>query len=122
MLGLATASGTAVGLAETMLEDPEPAYATSFVNDYPNLGAAPYNASAYEWWVDENGNGQADVTADPNDNDETMSSRGYFYRNCTDGAAYWALKYTGVTLPVLGNAKDWEAATAMVSSQAMAAA
>lgn len=36
------------------------------------------------------------------------SSRRYAYRNCTDGVAYWVQQYTGITLPLLGNALDWD--------------
>jgi surface antigen len=101
------ASGTAIAAGESMVES-SPAYAATFANDYPDQDAKAYNLASYDWWKDENGNGIADVTPSVTDNDETMSSRGFGYRNCTDGAAYWLKKYTGVTLPSsMGNAKAW---------------
>ncbi|MCA9332855.1 CHAP domain-containing protein [Candidatus Saccharibacteria bacterium] len=108
-LGLLASS---VGIIGTCDQEPADA-STTFTNDYPNLGAMDYNPSNYDWWVDENGNGIPDVT--PNiytDNDELMSTRGYYYRNCTDGAAYWTQKYTGISVSGWGDAKSWdEAAT-----------
>lgn len=101
-LVLAFAAGLAVSAP--------PSAEATFVDDYPNQGAANWNPFAYEWWVDENGNGQPDVTPAPYDNDELMSSRGYFYRNCTDGASYWVNKYIGKNPQGYGNAADWDTA------------
>lgn len=117
--GALTLSLAVAGIGASAIERPDIAHAAvEFVNDYPNQGAMPYNTANFDWWVDENGDGQANVT--PNnavDNDETMSSRGYNYRNCTDGAAYWAMKYTGVNVGGWGNAKDWaESASSHVIS------
>jgi surface antigen len=68
-----------------------------------------HNISNYDWWVDENGNGKKDITDNnATDNDETMSSRGYGYRNCTDGVAYWEAVYSRVNIPNWGNANAWD--------------
>src|SRR5688500_9270890 len=63
-----------------------------FSNEYPYLDARAYNTANYEWWVDENGNGAANVTSNSHDDDESMSALGYGYRNCADGVAYWVQK------------------------------
>ncbi|MCE7936867.1 CHAP domain-containing protein [Candidatus Saccharibacteria bacterium CPR2] len=106
-LSLTLVTGAGIGAVAEEVVNPQPAEATEFVNDYPNLNASPYNPSAYEWWVDENGNGHPDV------NNELISPRNYYYRNCTDGAAYWTAKYTGVNVTGWGNAVNWDnAATA----------
>lgn len=81
---------------------PNTANAISFVNDYPDLNAKPYNISAYQWWGDENVNGKTDTP------DELMSVRLYYYRNCTDGVAYWVKKYTGVDVAGWHNAIYWD--------------
>jgi surface antigen len=101
-LTLTSSAAVAITAGETIF-DPEIAYAVDFANDYPDLNASAYNPSEYEWWVDENSNSSPDVPA------ELQSSRGYYYRNCTDGAAYWTNKYTGVNVAGWGNAKAWEA-------------
>jgi surface antigen len=90
---------------------PQSAEAVEFVDDYPSYGAADHRPSLYEWWVDENGDGRKQITDDKDwDDDETMSPRGYFYKNCTDGAAYWTQKYTGVDVRGWGNATYWDTA------------
>ncbi|MET1033534.1 MAG: CHAP domain-containing protein [Candidatus Saccharimonadales bacterium] len=81
-----------------------------FTNGYPNQDAAPYNEATYDWWVDENGNNKADVTASTTDNDEVMSSRLYNYRNCTDGVAYWASTYLSKSVSGWGHASNWNEA------------
>ncbi|HSX33325.1 MAG TPA: FG-GAP-like repeat-containing protein [Candidatus Saccharimonadales bacterium] len=107
-LVLALATSGVIG--ESLLESPTPARATTiFVNDYPDQDAQLYNLATYDWWKDENGNGQPDVNSDDTTNDEEMSSRGYGYRNCTDGVAYWVSKYTGSSVSGWGHAKDWDA-------------
>lgn len=80
----------------------------AFSNDYPHSNAAAYNAANYEWWIDENGDGQPYVTSSENDNDESVSSRGYAYRNCTDGAAYWTSKFIGISVSGWGHASTWD--------------
>ncbi|WP_166378992.1 CHAP domain-containing protein [Catellatospora methionotrophica] len=67
---------------------------TTFGNDYPDLDASPCGWS--DWCK-----GGTD-----------MSSRGYVFRNCTDGAAYWVMKYTGVSVSGWGNARNWDNAAA----------
>ncbi|MDB5184766.1 MAG: hypothetical protein JWN38_574 [Candidatus Saccharibacteria bacterium] len=111
-LTLVLTAGASVGLVtgESAIH-PEAAHAaTTFTNDYPDAGAALYNQAHLDWWEDENKNGIADVTLNnENDNDESVSSRGYFYKNCTDGVAYWVNKYTGYVVPSgWGNAMDWD--------------
>lgn len=108
MLGLVAGPTIAVTAEDTASRTQYAEATTEFTNDYPNLSAATYNLSTYDWWVDENGNGKPDVTASPTDDDETMSSRGYNYRNCTDGVAYWTAKYTGVGVRGWGNANTWD--------------
>lgn len=69
---------------------------------YPHSGAKPTRAE-YEWWIDENGNGRYDGAA------EAQSSRGYYYRNCTDYVA-WKLSTLGVPASRwrgLGHAGVW---------------
>jgi surface antigen len=100
-LGLMTGGGSAIAMSE-MLANPELADGDEFVSDYPSLNANPYNAGAYEWWIDENGNGKADIPG------ELQSARGYYYRNCTDGVAYWASKHMEVNVSGWGNAKEWD--------------
>ncbi len=116
-LVLGLVSGPTIAMAAHEIATPEVAEAAAFDNDYPNQGAIEYNKSTYDWWVDENGNGKPDVTASTTDNDETMSSRGYFYRNCTDGAAYWTQKYTGVGVSGWGNANNWNEKAAATGRQ-----
>lgn len=108
-LVLSIASGcTVASTAAEATFDPSPAEAAvSFVNNYPDMDAELYNASTYDWWKDENHNGQADVTPSPTDDDETISPRGNGYRNCTDGASFWAGEYVNVQPRAWGNAKDW---------------
>jgi surface antigen len=73
--------------------------------EYPSVGAQKADWAKYGkyvWWVDENHNGRADITTNETDDDEAMSPRGYYYKNCTDFVA-WRLN-----LPRgLGNAVDW---------------
>jgi surface antigen len=59
--------------------------------DYPEARAHAYRAAPpdYEWWVDENHDGRAQVP------DELISPRGYYYRNGTDYVA-WKLQALGV--------------------------
>lgn len=76
---------------------------------YPYANAAEHDVSQYVWWVDENGDGQKDVTSSATDNDESVSSLGYYYRNCTD---YVAWKLTSLGVPAskvmgLGNGGEW---------------
>lgn len=86
--------------------DPTPAYAETvsalngFVNNYPYLHAVVRNASTYDWWIDENRNGVYN-------SGESHSPLNYYYRNCTDGAAFWAQSYLGVNVSGWGNAKNW---------------
>lgn len=111
VIAIGTAGGVAGGAAEMMNAEAPAAYATTtFVNDYPNLDAVEHNKAQYEWWVDENGDGQKQIQAGAND--ELMSPRGFDYRNCTDGVSYWVKKYTGVTLSgaSYGNANNWDSA------------
>lgn len=79
---------------------------TTFVDTYPHYGAVPHNVSAYEWWVDENNDRIRQIPG------ELRSSRGYDYRNCTDGAAYWVGVYTGVGVGNWSNAHNWNEAAA----------
>lgn len=107
-----SSSSIAYSAQETI--SPEPAHADTvsslnFDSEYPHSGAQAYDTSDYEWWVDENGNGRPDVTASETDNDESMSPRGYGYRNCTDGVAYWVGKYLEKSVSGWGHAKDWDA-------------
>lgn len=82
---------------------PEEARAeTVFSNDYPDMDAMEYNLANYDWWKDEDGNQAYSGSG------ELLSSRGYAYRNCTDGAAYWVGKYTGVDVRGWGNAITWD--------------
>ncbi|HSX35388.1 MAG TPA: FG-GAP-like repeat-containing protein [Patescibacteria group bacterium] len=107
-LALVGGAGVAAGVGETML-DSHPAYATTFANDYPDGSMpcehAPYNVtgacSNYDW-----GPTHTEVTNDPSE----LSSRGYGYRNCTDGVAYWVSKYDGTTVGGWGNATAWDTA------------
>lgn len=108
-LGLTASSVSAMNIGEALFA-PSPVEATTFINSYPDSGAQPYNIATFDWWVDENGNGIADVTPEPSDNDETMSTRSYAYRNCTDGVAYWVMQYTGVSIPGWKNANNWDTA------------
>lgn len=68
--------------------------ATTFENDYPDLDAIDCSKryGKYSWCKDNS----------------ARSTRGYDYRNCTDGTAYWVKKYTGISITGLGNAKDWD--------------
>lgn len=108
---LSTGAGVGVSTAHEVADaGNSPAEATTdFVNDYPNMGAQATGAQ-YEWWVDENGDGKPYITPSSTDNDETVSSRGYYYRNCTDGASYWTAKYTGVDPSGWGDAATWNEA------------
>lgn len=96
-----------VGIAAPVAVAP-PAQATTFVNDYPDGSMpcehSPYNVTGacanYDW-----GPTHTEAYNDPSEN----SSRGYAYRNCTDGAAYWVEKYTGVKVGAgLGDAASWD--------------
>lgn len=81
-----------------------PAHAVTFVNDYPDMDAVDCSNQfgIYSWCKEENGQ-QGYVL------DEAKSSRGFYYRNCVDGAAYWVKQYTGVTIPgSWGNAVNWD--------------
>jgi surface antigen len=83
--------------------------AVTFTNTYPNSDALLFNSQTYDWWVDENKNGAPDVTLNlQTDDDESVSSRGYSYRNCTDGASYWVKQYTGFDSRGWGNANTWD--------------
>ncbi len=115
-LALSLVAGATTGIGEAVVENPSPAFAaTTFNNDYPDQDAMDHRPSVYEWWKDENGDGRKQITDDNyTDNDETMSSRGYGYRNCTDGVAYWVGKYTGVGVSGWGNAEHWDAAASGV--------
>ncbi len=104
--GIAAASSIVVETGETVFA-PQTAHAeTAFTNDYPDIDADVYNLPTYDWWKDEDGNKAYSGSG------ELLSSRGYGYRNCTDGAAYWAMKYTGVNVAGWGNAKDWDTKSA----------
>ncbi len=83
--------------------------ASAAPDTYPWQHAQDYNPGSYMWWVDENGNGRADVTSAPNDNDEAVDPNGYYYRNCTSYAAakLKQLGYAG-SMSGLGNAKSWD--------------
>jgi hypothetical protein len=99
-------AGGAVAGGEIVLEDASPAYAASFTNDYPDSDAADCSTQfgIYSWCKDEDGSGHYEKYED-------ISPRGYGYRNCTDGVAYWVKKYTDVTLPsgtVLRDAMYWD--------------
>lgn len=72
-------------------------------NTYPYMNATPINPATGDYWIDENGNGQYDGT------EESKSPRGFYYRNCTDGAAHWVQQYTGVVIPgSWSHAKYWD--------------
>jgi surface antigen len=82
-------------IAETIIA-PTPAYAgTEFSNDYPDMDAKDCSRvwGSYSW-----------CKGDPS---KPGSSRGYDFRNCPDGAAYWVGKYTGVNVAGWGHAKSW---------------
>lgn len=71
-----------------------------FVDTYPDKGAVSYKG---DWWVDENGDGKVQSTG------ELISPRLYYYKNCTDWAAWRARELTGVGIPGnLGNANTWD--------------
>ena len=72
LLGLA-----AIGLV--LLASPARALAT---DDYFYKYAKDYNTALYEWWIDENNDGVPQAPG------ELVSPFGYYYRNCTDFAAY----------------------------------
>lgn len=86
-----------------------PAHAVTFSNDYPDMDAANCSGQfgSWSWCKEENGTPGFQEG-------EQRSPRLFWYRNCTDGAAYWVKKYTGVTVPSSwGNAHNWDnAATA----------
>lgn len=109
---MALAAGAGAGLATVeSAVDPHAdaaAAATTFMNDYPDGDASDCSGQfgADSWCKDTNSNHVFEAS-------EMNSSRGYGYRNCTDGAAYWVGKYTGVALPHnWGNAEHWETAAA----------
>ena len=109
-VALAAGGGAAVGAAEAV-SDPHPdaaAASAHYVDDYPNYAAVDCSGQfgQYSWCVDENSNGSYQ-------SGEDLSPRGYGYRNCTDGVAYWIGKFTGVTLPnTWGNGNNWDTETA----------
>lgn len=77
---------------------------------YPHADAADHNTAVYEWWVDENGDGVKQITTSETDNDELVSERGYFYRNCTDYVA-WKLESLGVSTDLTrgnGHGGEWD--------------
>lgn len=82
--------------------------ASADTGGYPDADAREYNRATYDWWVDENGNGRADVTSSPTDDDEAMSPRGYYYKNCTDYVAWKVLSTQGIHARGLGHAKNWD--------------
>lgn len=95
------ANGAAAWSSGTLAGGPPP---TPSANTYPYSHAQPYNVNNYDWWIDENGNGSPNVPG------ELISPLGYYYRNCTDYAA-WKLKERGVpasTYQGLGNANTWD--------------
>ena len=91
-----------LGLGMTT-DSPQPAEATTeglFVDTYPDKNAVSYNG---DWWVDENRDGKVQ------DNGELISPRLYYYKNCTDWAAWRAMELTGVGMPGnLGHANTWD--------------
>ena len=100
---IAVNGGLSISLFQAILGKASLVHATTFSNDYPDGDAMVKNLPTYDWWKDENGDGQYSGSA------ELYSSRGYGYRNCTDGVAYWVNKYTGITVPTnLGNALSWD--------------
>lgn len=109
VIGLVVGPVASLGAGDSTLKQ-NSAEAAEFANDYPNAAAMDYSVGNYDWWVDENGNGQADVTPSATDDDEVMSPRGYNYRNCTDGVAYWVMKYLGKNIRGWGNANSWDTA------------
>ncbi len=103
---LALSSGVLAIEGLTIQEDVSAENVTDLgqLRDYPynENNSKTYNAADYDWWVDENGNGKADVPG------ELVSPLGYYYRNCTDGAAYWSKVYNQKDISQLGDAKNWD--------------
>jgi hypothetical protein len=117
-LSLGVAGGAMAGTVLEMAEPHAPAArAAEFINDYPHLNAAPHEPGPYEWWVDENNNGVRDVA--PPARQELKSPRNFYYRNCTDGVAYWVKKYTDVSIPgTWGSATNWDTAASSYTVKA----
>ncbi len=109
ILSLAMGAGTALGIGESAVTPRHAEAATAFTNDYPDLTMpcehAPYNTTGacanYDW-----GPKHTSAYNDPSE----ISSRGYAYRNCTDGVAYWVNEYDGVNIAGWGDAKNWSTA------------
>lgn len=100
-LGTTAAALSLIGAAYAVesMADVQPAEAATkveFVNDYPDMDAwdCTFPFGYFAWCKG--------IPATP------ISPRGYNYRNCTDGAAYWVNRYTGVNPKNLGNAKEWD--------------
>lgn len=114
-LALAVSGGAVAGVAVEMGEANPPA-AVAFDNTYPNMDAVVHDISKYEWWVDENADGKKQIFAG---NDELQSPRGFDYRNCTDGVAYWVKEHMNVTIPgSWGSAEAWDTNAAASSVKA----
>jgi surface antigen len=101
-----------LGIAAPSFRPNKASALTTFNNTYPVdvNNSSTYNLSAGEWWHDDNGDGDQQVTSDPSDNDELMSDRLYYYRNCTDGVAYWVKLYTNTNISGWHNAENWDSA------------
>ncbi len=99
-LGLVSSLGATLATAETAIAAKPAQAATEFANDYPDMDATDCSAiyGIYSW-----------CKGKPS---TWLSSRGYAYRNCTDGAAYWTDKYTGVSVRGWGDAKTWDTGAA----------
>ncbi len=98
ILGVVTGPTLAITTSEAVLAPGIAEAATNFENDYPDMDAADCSATygQYSW-------------CKPGGPLPYRSNRSYDYRNCTDGAMYWAEKYTGIDLPGnWGHAKDWK--------------
>jgi hypothetical protein len=117
ILGLAAASGTVIGVSETMLEPHPIAAAAADVNDYPDdakvcvVGANQgQTTGTYDGWCP--GYSWGDFIRDSHGNitgNNQLSSRGYGFRNCVDWDALRISELVQVTLPHnLGNGKDWD--------------
>ncbi len=95
------------------LSIPRTAYAVGFEVEYPHLNATKEACT---------GTGYDSITWCKNPSEGTKeyySVRGFYYRNCTDGASYWAKKYTGVDIPSSwGNANSWDTAASSYTVKA----
>jgi surface antigen len=117
VLTLATTSAATINVGEAAII-PTSAEAATFLQDYPNpdaqcefgagIGASCTNPNdsndKYDWYIDEDGNGVYTSS------DELWSSRGYGYRNCTDGVAWWVShNLPGYSVPSYwNNANSWD--------------